>query len=407
MRNQALTIAALGLAACFTATGTPDTAYAQNASIETHTQFLINSAATDFHKHPKPFPERFRNVRIGHVATPTGKQYRMCGQFLPRQDGGKAEWLQFATIQTSDYEQYVGGQSAIFCKGEGFKWDDVADLSTSLQQRLDALQSQAADTFASREITVTTRGTGPDVILIHGLGSNIGAWAETAETLDDRYRLHLVQIHGFGGMPRTSTDSLLPAVAREVARYARESGLTGPAVIGHSMGGTIALMIAARNPGLAGRVMVVDMVPFMGVMFGQPDATAEALRPMAEQMRAQILNSDMLNQMVATMTRSEANRQKVLQSAKASDRNVVANAMHDLILTDLRPELPRLALPLTVLYVQPAAVPVPAEQFDAAMKQTYSAAPNVTMVRIDESNHYIQLDQPARFVAEVDAFMRR
>jgi pimeloyl-ACP methyl ester carboxylesterase len=268
--------------------------------------------------------------------------------------------------------------------------------------------SVAARPFSSNEISVTTRGSGPDLILIHGLAGHTGVWTESAEALDDRYRLHLVQIHGFGGIARTSSDSLVTAaVAREVARYIRETGLARPALIGHSMGGTIAMMIAARNPGLVGRVMVVDMIPFMGAMFGQPNATAEALRPIADQMRTQLLNAEMLGQMVASMTRSEANRQKLLQYATASDRRTVANAMHELILTDLRPELQRLNVPLTVLYVQAPNVPMSPSEFDNAMKVLYGAVPAVTMERIEDSNHYIQLDQPARFVAAVDAFMRR
>ena len=275
-----------------------------------------------------------------------------------------------------------------------------------------AVQTQtsagAARAFTSDEISVVARGSGPDIILIHGLAGHTGVWSESADALDDRYRLHLVQIHGFGGAPRTSPDTLVTAaVAREVARYIRETGLTRPALIGHSMGGTIAMMLTARNQGLVGRVMVVDMIPFMGAMFGQPDATPASLRPMAEQMRTQLLTANALGAMIATMTRSEANRQKLLQYANASDRRTVANAMHELILTDLRPELPRITVPLTVLYVQAPNVPMSAEQFDMTMKQMYSGAAGVRLERIADSNHYIQLDQPARFVAAVDAFMRR
>ena len=262
--------------------------------------------------------------------------------------------------------------------------------------------------FTSDEISVVTRGSGPDVILIHGLAGNIGVWDVPAEALDDHYRLHLVQIHGFGGEPRTSTDSMVvTAVAREVARYIRETGLTPPALIGHSMGGTIALMVAARNPGLVSRVMVVDMMPFMGTMFGQPNATVETLRPTADQLRTQILSGNLLDQMIGTMARSEANRQKILAYADSSDRVTVANAMHELVLTDLRPELPRIGAPLTVLYVQRANVTMPPAQFDDVMRQVYSGAPGVTLVRINDSNHYIQLDQPERFVTEVESFMRR
>jgi pimeloyl-[acyl-carrier protein] methyl ester esterase len=95
----------------------------------------------------------------------------------------------------------------------------------------------AARPFSSNDISVVTRGSGPDIILIHGLAGHTGVWAQAADALDDRYRLHLVQIHGFGGVPRSSSDSLVTApVAREVARYIRELRLTRPALIGHSMG---------------------------------------------------------------------------------------------------------------------------------------------------------------------------
>lgn len=281
----------------------------------------------------------------------------------------------------------------------------VTACSSAVQTGSPATTARA---FTSNEISVTTRGSGPDIILIHGLAGNIGVWDPSADALDDHYRLHLVQIHGFGGVARTSTDSMVAsAVAREVARYIRETRLTRPALVGHSMGGTIAMMVAARNPGLVGRVMVVDMVPFMGAMFGQPGATTDALRPMADQLRTQILTGNLLDEMIGTMARSEANRQKLLAYADSSDRPTVANAMHELILTDMRPELPRITVPLTVLYVQRANVPMPPEQFDSMMKQTYSGAPDATLVRINDSNHYIQLDQPERFVTEVEAFMRR
>src|SRR5688500_11045805 len=67
----------------------------------------------------------------------------------------------------------------------------------------------AARAFTSNHISIVTRGSGPDLILIHGLAGHTGVWAESAETLDHRYRLHLVQIHGFGGVAPTSSDSLV------------------------------------------------------------------------------------------------------------------------------------------------------------------------------------------------------
>lgn len=75
-------------------------------------------------------------------------------------------------------------------------------------------------------------------------------------------------------------------------------------------------------------------------------------------------------------------------------------------MTDLRPELGRITAPLTVLYVFPPGTPTSVEEFDAAVRLSFANAPRVRLVRIENSNHYIQIDLPACFLSEVDAFMR-
>jgi hypothetical protein len=142
MRYLAVLFATLVLAACSTAPikrSESQTDELQKASIDSVVQFLLTAAATDFHTHRPPDPVRFRDVRLGHVMTPSGeKQYRLCGQFLAAQEGGKAEWMPFATIKTSDYEQWIGATG--FCQGSSIIWDNVGDLSSSLQSRLDSLR---------------------------------------------------------------------------------------------------------------------------------------------------------------------------------------------------------------------------------------------------------------------------
>src|SRR5437773_7457655 len=65
----------------------------QNTAIDSVVQFLLTAAATDFHTHRPPDPVRFRVVRIGHVMTPSGReQYMLCGDFMPTEERGKAEW---------------------------------------------------------------------------------------------------------------------------------------------------------------------------------------------------------------------------------------------------------------------------------------------------------------------------
>jgi hypothetical protein len=74
----------------------------QKVSTDTPLQFLLTSAATDFHAQHPSHTLQFRKVRFGHVMTPDGeKQYMLCGQFqtVPAED--KAKWTPFLTIKTS------------------------------------------------------------------------------------------------------------------------------------------------------------------------------------------------------------------------------------------------------------------------------------------------------------------
>ncbi len=119
----------------------------------------------------------------------------------------------------------------------------------------------AAD-FKSDRISVTTEGEGSDVILIPGLNSSPRVWREMVRAVPG-HRYHLVQVSGFAGQAKGgNTEGAVAApVAEEIARYIAASGLKKPAVIGHSMGGTIGLMLAARHPDLPSKLMVVDMFP--------------------------------------------------------------------------------------------------------------------------------------------------
>jgi ribonuclease Z len=118
-------------------------AVSHGASLDSTIQFLLRSAAADFHAHRPPDPVRFRDVRLGHTTNSSGeRQYRLCGQFLPAAEG-TAEWTPFTTIKTSGYEQWLGAQAAGYCRGASFAWDSVDDLSSSLWSRFESLQGES------------------------------------------------------------------------------------------------------------------------------------------------------------------------------------------------------------------------------------------------------------------------
>jgi hypothetical protein len=136
MRYPAALFATLVLAACGSAAAARVDPQAASPAV---VQFLLASAAKDFHAHGPAGPVRFRKVRIGHVKISSGEeQYMMCGEFLPTQEAGQAEWTPFVTIKMSDYEQYVG--ETTYCQRPGTVWDaGHGDLATVLQSRLDTL----------------------------------------------------------------------------------------------------------------------------------------------------------------------------------------------------------------------------------------------------------------------------
>jgi pimeloyl-ACP methyl ester carboxylesterase len=268
--------------------------------------------------------------------------------------------------------------------------------------------------FASERIAVEVTGSGPDVVLIPGLSSSPQVWQGAVAAVPG-YRYHLVHVSGFAGRApgANAAGPVVEPVAEEIARYIREAGLKKPAIVGHSLGGAWAIMIAGRHPDLVSKAMVVDMMPFLGAMFGGPTATPESVRPIAERMRTGIATSagearqKQIEQTIAGMVRTEALRRPIVEHSLASDPAVSGQAMYDLVTSDLRPDVARIKVPLTVLFVTPQGAPVSDAQMEQYYAMSYAGAPQSVLKRIPDSYHFIMLDAPERFHSELRAFLAK
>lgn len=279
---------------------------------------------------------------------------------------------------------------------------------------------QHAD-FQSDRIHVRVDGDagGRDIILIPGLSSSPEVWQGTVDHLGAGWRVHRIHVQGFAGAPaegnaQGATPSPVAApVAEEIARYIREKGLTKPVVVGHSMGGTIGMMLAARHPDAVGKLMVVDMIPFMGAMFAAPGASAESVTPVADQIWAAQANSPReayVAQATASingMINTESRRAEALEDMRESDQKVSAAAFRELITTDLRPELSKITAPTEVVYAKFNDPRMTPQITDSIYRMSFANLKDAQLKRIDDSAHFIMFDQPQAFYADLDAFLAK
>jgi pimeloyl-ACP methyl ester carboxylesterase len=267
-----------------------------------------------------------------------------------------------------------------------------------------------APAYQPTRFSVTVEGSGPDLILIPGLTSSRRVWDRAVAGLGGHYRVHRVQIAGFGGEPArgNAEGPVLAPVVEELHAYIAANHLRQPMVAGHSVGGLLTLMLAQRHPEDVSRALIVVALPFDAMLFG-PDATAANVAPRAAAFRDAVaaMSDDawraQQSGVIASLVSNEAARPLVIEDSLASDRSVVARALYEDMTTDMRPVLAAMTTPLTVAYaVNPYATE---ESYGRLMRSGYAAAPGVRFVPVEPSYHFIMLDQPARFDALLAEFL--
>lgn len=109
-----------------------------------------------------------------------------------------------------------------------------------------------------RRVSTLTMGEGPDVLLLHGLGSSKSSFFDTAAALSVSHRVHALDLPGFGG---SSKPLSAPYSARwfadTVCSVMDEMGIERAHLVGNSMGGRVALEVAMRRPDRVERVVAL------------------------------------------------------------------------------------------------------------------------------------------------------
>lgn len=112
---------------------------------------------------------------------------------------------------------------------------------------LPAFEQRFADVKAVR-MRYFVGGEGPPVILVHGLGGAASNWRALAPLLARRHRVVIPELPGHGGSSPLPAAPSLSAYADRVALLAEREGALPAAIVGHSLGGVVALRLAVRRP---------------------------------------------------------------------------------------------------------------------------------------------------------------
>lgn len=275
-----------------------------------------------------------------------------------------------------------------------------------------AARAQAPAEFRSDRIVVESRGRGPDVILIPGLASTPEIWKRTADRLDDRHTVHLVSIRGFGDIPVAANGEgeIAGPAAAELRRYIGSRGLVAPAVIGHSMGGLIALRLAADAGPQVGRVMVVDASPFFPALIS-PGATVGDVEPIARIAYQAILflGDEALRSQGTMLGQSLGGAADSVFGSlgwQGGDRGALAQGLYEVMTTDLRWRLPEITAPVTVVYGWSEDAASPRARIDRLFRSSFASLREPARFEpIAGAEHMVMIDQPGRFEAAVARFL--
>lgn len=111
------------------------------------------------------------------------------------------------------------------------------------------------------ELKSNILGEGKPFIILHGFLGMSDNWKTIGTKLsEDGYQVHLLDQRNHGRSPHTD-EMNYDAMAEDIVHYCREKDLQDIILLGHSMGGKVAMQVAGENPSLVEKLIVVDISP--------------------------------------------------------------------------------------------------------------------------------------------------
>jgi pimeloyl-ACP methyl ester carboxylesterase len=270
-----------------------------------------------------------------------------------------------------------------------------------------------AERFEVGPLLVERHGQhGSALVLIPGMASGAWVWQDLVRTLSADHVLYVVTLPGFDGRPAIEGDAV-QATRKALADLITTRRLDKPVLVGHSLGGTLALALAEDMPGAVGGVVSIDGLP---VMPGSEDTPPDQRELAAAAMKASVVAAD--PKAYAAQQEIYFRETGVLDMAKAadlarlaarSDPAAVARYTADALALDLRPGLAKITAPVLVVapYFAPDAMQ---DELTESQKVDYykslmAGTPKFDVVTLSPARHFAMIDQPQRIAETVRRFL--
>ncbi|WP_423393619.1 alpha/beta fold hydrolase [Burkholderia sp. LMG 21824] len=263
------------------------------------------------------------------------------------------------------------------------------------------------------KIQIEVVGGGRPLLMIPGLNSSAEVWRDTCEALQPQVQCLLVQLPGFAGAaagPRPA--DFLSAMRDELLSYLHARHLRKVAVVGHSLGGVLAMQLALRAPEAVGPLVIVDSLPFYAAVM-DPRANAQNVATMAGQLRRGLLTADdasfrTRNDATArTLTRSADHLPELQRWGRDTDRATMADAMYSMLVHDLRDDIAVIHAPVLVLGAWAAYQPFGGTEASirAVFQAQYAKLQGVQIAMSAYGYHFLMWDDPRWLQDQVRTFL--
>lgn len=245
---------------------------------------------------------------------------------------------------------------------------------------------------------VITGNAPKSALLIPGFGCSGKVWDETVAQLSKDYTCYVVTFAGFAGQQAQDSPHLKTWV-NDLAAYIIKNKLSHPVVIGHSIGGGMALWLAAAHPELVSKLVIVDALPCLAAV-QSPGYKVQANPDCSSMVTRYTSMSDTLFRQIQEKTMpalcADTNMQKTLVAwSMIGDRKTMGQIYCEFINTDLRDTLARISCPVLVL-LEPSF-----KRMDTVMQQQYAGLKNKQILYANKGLHFIMNDDKEWYLQQL------